>query len=80
MLHFPNLDQEFILHVNACDLDAGAMSIQKRGDAVAVIVYFNKRFGVSQNYFGTSAKECYAVVPPSQHWILILSEDGILLE
>lgn len=70
VLHFLDMSQEFIVHVDASDLGAGAMLTQKCGTTDATIAYFSNsaRFSVSQHRYGATAKDGYAVVLSLQRW------------
>ena len=68
VLQFPDFSDDFVIHVDASEVGAGAFVAQQRGDDLAIIAYFSQRFNDSQRHYPATLKECYAVVLAIQHW------------
>lgn len=68
MLHFPDFSKEFVVHLDASEVGAGAFLAQKNGNDLDIIAYFSQRFNKSQQHYSATMKECYAVVLAIQHW------------
>ncbi|CAB1101267.1 unnamed protein product [Ectocarpus sp. CCAP 1310/34] len=68
VLHFPDFSKEFVIHVDASEVGAGAFLAQQNGDDVNIVAYFSQRFNKSQQHYSATMKECYAVVLAIQHW------------
>ncbi|CAB1116180.1 unnamed protein product [Ectocarpus sp. CCAP 1310/34] len=62
VLHFPDLSQEFVIHVDASEVGARAFLAQQNGDDVNILAYSSQRFNKSQQHYPATMKECYAVV------------------
>ncbi|CAB1116229.1 unnamed protein product [Ectocarpus sp. CCAP 1310/34] len=65
VLHFPDFSKEFVIHVDAPEVGAGAFLAQQNGDDVNIVAYFSQRFSKSQQHYSTAMKECYAVASNS---------------
>ena len=68
VLHFPDFSKEFVIHVDASEVGAGAFLAQTNGNDLNIIAYFSQRFNKSQQHYSATMKECYAVVLAIQHW------------
>ena len=48
VLHFPDFSKEFVIHVDASEVGAGAFLAQTNGNDLNIIAYFSQRFNKSQ--------------------------------
>lgn len=63
VLRLPNFDRQFIIHVDASDIGAGAVLLQKCDDDVLhPICYFSVKFKKHQRSYATIAKEALGVL------------------
>ena len=68
VLCFPDFTKEFVVHVDASEVGAGAFLAQKNGTDLNIIAYFSQRFTKAQRHYSATMKECYGVVLALQHW------------
>ena len=62
ILCFPDFTKDFVVHVDASEVGAGAFLAQKDGDDLNIIAYFSQRFNKAQRHYSPAMKECYGVV------------------
>ena len=68
VLCFPDFTKDFVVHVDASEVGAGAFLAQKDGDDLNIIAYFSQRFNKAQRHYSPMMKECYGVVLSLHHW------------
>ena len=68
VLCFPDFTKDFVVHVDASEVGAGAFLAQKDGDDLNIIAYFSQRFNKAQRHYSPTMKECYGVVLSLHHW------------
>ena len=51
--------KEFVVHVDASQVGAGAFLAQKNGDDLNIIAYFSQRFNKAQRHYSPTMRECY---------------------
>ena len=69
VLHFPQFQKSFIIHVDASDYGVGAFLAQKEDHVeLAIIAYLSKRFTSSHQQYSATQKECLAVMLAVTHW------------
>ncbi|CAB1102857.1 unnamed protein product [Ectocarpus sp. CCAP 1310/34] len=71
VLHFPDFDREFVVHVDASEHGCGAFLAQPSKadpESLGMITYYSHRFKHGQRHYSASMKECCGVVLAISHW------------
>ncbi|CAB1105069.1 unnamed protein product [Ectocarpus sp. CCAP 1310/34] len=71
VLHFPDFDREFVVHVDASEHGCGAFLAQPSKadpESLDMIAYYSHRFKHGQRHYSASMKECCGVVLAISHW------------
>ncbi|CAB1106859.1 unnamed protein product [Ectocarpus sp. CCAP 1310/34] len=71
VLHFPDFDREFVVHVDASEHGCGAFLAQPSKadpESLDMIAYYSHRFKYGQRHYSASMKEGCGVVLAISHW------------
>ncbi len=70
----PNFEKQFIIHVDACDVGAGAVLQQEDSAGIThPICYFSKKFNGHQRNYSTIEKETLGLILAVQHFEVYIS-------